>query len=306
MSIQDLSDAPAGPGGRRRRSRPVPRGHGEHHHGCRPGRITVVAYRAHEVERAFAGEHHQPQQQVGRLERAGTPAHRTQGERLGVQGIMRGSDNTEPRRRTPEPGCVAHYYRHRKAIDRLRRESRRDEAPAGSAVVRRRSCRSAGRCRRRSAPADLHLLPPGALAGGPDRADAPDGRRADRLRDRPRLPGPGGDGGSAHHPSEGQDGQADGFIAAEFRVADAHEQWVADDVVVFGVVEELSGLLRGSTPWPGWAVHRSRAISVLPRSGGYPAARRWPGWLTAQPASSGRQDARKTYKGGGLATPVII
>ena len=43
--------------------------------------------------------------------------------------------------------------------------------------------------RRRRAGADVHRLPPGALARGPGRADAARGRRPDQRRDRPGVPG---------------------------------------------------------------------------------------------------------------------
>ena len=46
---------------------------------------------------------------------------------------------------------------------------------------------------RRTAPADLHVLPPGARARGARRADAADGRRAHDARDRAGVPGAGAD-----------------------------------------------------------------------------------------------------------------
>ena len=54
------------------------------------------------------------------------------------------------------------------------------------------------RRRRRPAAARLHLLPPGALHRGADRADAAAARRPHHARDRARLPRLGGDRRAAH------------------------------------------------------------------------------------------------------------
>ena len=106
----------------------------------------------------------------------------------------------------PNPGAWLTTTANRKAIDRIRRENKRDDKQREAQMLydddppepRRRH-------RRRAAPADLHLLPPGARDGDPRRADAAHGRRPDRARDRPRLPGAGGRDGPADHPREGQD-----------------------------------------------------------------------------------------------------
>src|SRR5689334_3637012 len=55
-------------------------------------------------------------------------------------------------------------------------------AEAREAVTRASRCH-----RRRPAPADLHLLPPGARDGDPPGADAAHGGRPDRARDRPSF-----------------------------------------------------------------------------------------------------------------------
>ena len=57
----------------------------------------------------------------------------------------------------------------------------------------------------RAARARLHLLPSGARARRPGRADAADARRADDRGDRPRLPRPRADDGEAARPREAQD-----------------------------------------------------------------------------------------------------
>ena len=54
----------------------------------------------------------------------------------------------------------------------------------------RSRCGARRRCRRRSAPADLHRLPSGALDRGAAGADAAADRRADDRGDRAGLPGP--------------------------------------------------------------------------------------------------------------------
>ena len=57
----------------------------------------------------------------------------------------------------------------------------------------------------RAARADLHLLPPGAGARRPGRADAAHARRAEHRGDRPRLPGPDRDDGEAAGTGEEED-----------------------------------------------------------------------------------------------------
>ena len=71
----------------------------------------------------------------------------------------------------------------------------RDPGPTSRAVGSRPH-------RRRRAAADLHLGAPGAVAGGPDRADAARGRRPDHRGDRPRVPDVEGDDRAADHPGQ--------------------------------------------------------------------------------------------------------
>ena len=58
---------------------------------------------------------------------------------------------------------------------------------------------------RRPAAADVHLLPPGAVAGGPGGADPAHAGRADHGRDRPGLPGQRADHGQAAGPGQAED-----------------------------------------------------------------------------------------------------
>ena len=74
----------------------------------------------------------------------------------------------------------------------------------GARVARRRRDRRE-RHPRRPAPADLHLLPPGAADGCAGRAHAEDPGRAHHGRDRPRVPGPRADDGAAPRPRQAQD-----------------------------------------------------------------------------------------------------
>jgi hypothetical protein len=110
------------------------------------------------------------------------------------------------RRRAAEPRRVAHDHRdpqgHRPHPPR---EQARRQAEGGADDVRRRHDRARRRHRGRAAPADLHVLSPGARDRGPRGADAPDGRRSDRRRDRPRVSRAGERDGAADHPREGQD-----------------------------------------------------------------------------------------------------
>ena len=106
----------------------------------------------------------------------------------------------------PNPGAWLTTTANRKAIDRIRRENKRDDKQREARMLYDDDPpEPLGADRRRPAAADLHLLPPGARDGGPRRADAAHGRRADRARDRPRLPGAGGHDGPADHPRQGQD-----------------------------------------------------------------------------------------------------
>ena len=95
-----------------------------------------------------------------------------------------------------------------KALDRLRREKRRQDKYAEVARMDDapgRPTRADRAGRGRPAPAGLHLLPPGARAREPGRADPAPARRADRRRDRGGLPGARDDHGAADHPVEAED-----------------------------------------------------------------------------------------------------
>ena len=106
----------------------------------------------------------------------------------------------------PSPGAWLTTTATRTAIDRIRRENKRDGKQKQAQLVSGDDPPGPARRHwRRAAPADLHLLSPGAGDAGPRGADAAHGRRPDRARDRPRLPGPGDDHGAADHPREGQD-----------------------------------------------------------------------------------------------------
>jgi hypothetical protein len=129
---------------------------------------------------------------------------------------------TSPRRRRPtrspplsHGGRLTAYPQLRRLADHHRqpqghrpdpaREQARRQAEGGSDDLRRRPARASRRHRRRAAPADLHLLSPGAGDGDPRGADAAHGRRSDRGRDRPCFSGAGDHDGAADHPREGQD-----------------------------------------------------------------------------------------------------
>ena len=106
----------------------------------------------------------------------------------------------------PNPGAWLTTTASRKAIDRIRRENKRDDKQREAQMLYDDDPpEPARRHRRRAAPADLHLLSPGARDGDPRGADAAHGRRSDGARDRPRLPGAGDHHGAADHPREGQD-----------------------------------------------------------------------------------------------------
>src|SRR5215470_20194502 len=87
----------------------------------------------------------------------------------------------------PSPGAWLTTTAHRKAIDRVRREARRQEKHKEALMRSDRlgPPRAARRHRRRPAPPGLHLLPPRSLRGGAGCADPADGWRAHRARDRP-------------------------------------------------------------------------------------------------------------------------
>jgi len=114
------------------------------------------------------------------------PRRGAQARRRRVEGLQpQGRGTAVPRRRpTSVPRRV-------KVIDQPQghrpdpaREQARRQAEAGSNVVRR-PARASRRHRRRSAPADLHLLSPGAGDADPRGADAAYGRRSDRWRATP-------------------------------------------------------------------------------------------------------------------------
>ena len=105
----------------------------------------------------------------------------------------------------PNPGAWLTTTANRKAIDRIRRENKRDGKHEEAQLVI-----DDGPSEPLGAIHDdrlrlIHLLPPGARDGGPRRADAAHGRRSDHARDRSSLPGAGEHDGAADHPCEGQD-----------------------------------------------------------------------------------------------------
>ena len=158
--------------------------------------------------RRWRGDHACPPRGVGAGGRLSDqalrrPRHRRGGGRRGVRDRRRA---VAGRRRSSQPRRLADHHRHPQGHrpDPARAQARR-QAGGGSDVARRRPTRASRRHRRRPAPADLHLLSPGARDGDPRGADAADGRRADRARDRPRLPDAGDRHGAADHPREGQD-----------------------------------------------------------------------------------------------------
>ena len=81
----------------------------------------------------------------------------------------------------PNPGGWLTTTARRKALDRIRREHKRDDKHEQAQMMHDDVPRSVGRRRRRPAQADLHLLPPGACPRRPRRVDAPHGRRSDRA-----------------------------------------------------------------------------------------------------------------------------
>ena len=109
----------------------------------------------------------------------------------GPGSLRDGARSVADARRPRQPGRVDHHHRPQPG-------DRSHPAPAGrpdeGRGSRAASCagghghrRHAGDPRRTAA-ADLHVLPPGAADGGAGRADAADGRRPLDPRDRPRLP----------------------------------------------------------------------------------------------------------------------
>ena len=96
----------------------------------------------------------------------------------------------------PKPGALLTTTAKRSAIDRIRRENKRDDKQREAQLLYGDDPPDSRRHRRRAAPVDLHLLLPGGRDGDPRCADAAHGRRSDRARDRPCLPGAGGTMGS--------------------------------------------------------------------------------------------------------------
>ena len=106
----------------------------------------------------------------------------------------------------PNPGAWLTTTANRKAIDRIRRENKRggkhqeaqmlydDDPPEPPGAIDDERLRLIFTC--------CH---PALALRGPRGADAAHGRRPDRARDRPGLPGRGGRHGAADHPREGQD-----------------------------------------------------------------------------------------------------
>ena len=96
-----------------------------------------------------------------------------------------------------------------KAIDSRRRLARFDglDGVSDAAIAVHDDGRMGrpGSAGRRSAAADLYLLPPGVVVGCAGGADASRGLRPDHRRDRAGVRDAGADAGAAHRPGEGQD-----------------------------------------------------------------------------------------------------
>jgi hypothetical protein len=109
----------------------------------------------------------------------------------------------------PNPGAWLTTTANRKAIDRIRRENKRDDKQKEA----RMSCDGdgddppgpLGAIDDVRAAIDLHVLPPRAGDGQPRGAHVTHGRWSERPRDRPSLPGAGDRHGAADHPREDQD-----------------------------------------------------------------------------------------------------
>ena len=111
-----------------------------------------------------------------------------------------------------EPAGLAHHGRvptpDRPAAQRVGPPAPRGHHRSAGAARRARGARA-----RRSGPigsgrhadAPVHVLPPRSVRGVPDRPHPARRRRADHRRDRPGLPGPGGDHGPAHQPGQAAD-----------------------------------------------------------------------------------------------------
>ena len=178
---------------------------------ARSGRADGSERRPPPVERAFREE------RAAVLATTDPPRRRLPARRgRGPGRVRRGGRDLAARRRPGEPGRLDHGHG-AAAGDRpaaARRARRRSRRPARRARPARRPGARRGHRRQRGGrrpPApDLHLLPPGARAAGPRRADAAHARRPDHRRDRARVPRRGADDG------------ASGSSRAKRKIADAH------------------------------------------------------------------------------------
>ena len=90
----------------------------------------------------------------------------------------------------PRTAVLADHHRRPHGHRSIRRENKRDDKQKEARVLYDVDPPGpARRHRRRSAPADLHLLSSGARDGGPRCVDLAHGRRSDRARDRQSVPG---------------------------------------------------------------------------------------------------------------------
>jgi Sigma-70 region 2 len=93
----------------------------------------------------------------------------------------------------------------RKALDRIRRENKRDDKQKQAQMMYDDPPDSLGAVDDERLRLIFTCCHPGARLGGPRSADAPHGRRSDRAGDRPCLPGAGSHHGTTDHPCEGED-----------------------------------------------------------------------------------------------------
>ncbi|CAA9582890.1 MAG: RNA polymerase ECF-type sigma factor, partial [uncultured Thermomicrobiales bacterium] len=154
-----------------------------------------------------------PRRVAARLRHPDPPARRLRPRRGRAPGrLRRGAGAMAAGRRAGQSPGVARLGRTLQG-DRPRptaRPLRRLAGDAGRGVDGDRRCgRRVGRRRDRGRPpaADLHLLPPGALAGGPRCAHAAGGLRPHHRGDRPRFPHRSRHPRPAHRPRQGEDPQ---------------------------------------------------------------------------------------------------